>query len=150
MLIIFQIPFKLSLTVQSNRIVLLHTTYLEKPLTPQSAMGSQSHLCSGRWTSTHIKRSGGCVGTPCHLSLSLHFTPLLQVIAVCDRAGNGEEHVAAGCFCSLLLSFSQLTPALLVLPYHLYINLTFGADLLLLLQSSFQFSHSLSFQSSLN
>lgn len=44
--------------------------------------------------------------------------------------------LAAVPFCSLLLSLLKLTSALLVLPYHLYIDVTFLAYLSLLLKSS--------------
>lgn len=44
--------------------------------------------------------------------------------------------LAAVPFCSLLLSLLKLTSALLVLPYNLYINVTFLAYLSLLLKSS--------------
>lgn len=52
-----------------------------------------------------------CGGPLCLcLSLSLHFTPLLRVITACERAGNGEERVAAGC-CPLLQFATQLFTA---------------------------------------
>jgi len=138
MSVIFQIPFKLGLTVQPKKIVPVHATELERPLIPQPALGSSSCLCRGRcWTgtSTHVKRPGGACGSSPSPCISTH---LLHVITACQEQVMWKNVLllAAVPFGGLLLSLLKLTSALLVLSHHFYINMTFLAYLSLLLKSS--------------
>lgn len=136
-------PLNWASQYSQKRIVPLHITYPEKPLIPQSARGSQSHLCSGRcWTSTstHMKRSGRCVGAPCHLSLSAFHTSPSSNCSV----WHSRQWRRKCCCCLLLQSSTQLFTAALCItgsPLSLVHQSDICCLLVLLLQSSSQSSH---------